>query len=162
MPAAAGGTLTITPQWGGAKKRSYFNAFDLDRTEKGFVVSRFAFVRFGDCLDCMTIVLAETLVGHARTILLDYVKTVGLQAVKFDLKTPEIPRFAQGTVEIADVIDVARSDDVGEIAFHSFSLRYAAEAAKTKKPPASPEFVAILRSSITLQIKWIMSLYGES
>jgi hypothetical protein len=99
MPAAAGGTLTITPQWGGAKKRSYFNAFDLDRTEKGFVVSRFAFVRFGDCLDCMTIVLAETLVGHARTILLDYVKTVGLQAVKFDLKTPEIPRFAQGTVE---------------------------------------------------------------
>ena len=146
MPATAGGTLTITPQWGGAKKRTYFNAFDLDRTEQGFVVSRFA-----DCLDCITVVLANVLVERARTILLDYVKGAGLQALKFDLKTPEIPRFAQGTVEIADIIDVARSDDIGEIALHAYSLRYVVEAARTKKSPAPPEFVAILRSSITMQ-----------
>jgi hypothetical protein len=107
------------------------------------------------------VVLADAF-QNARTVLLDYVKAVGLQAVNFDLKTPEIPRFAQGTVDIADVIDVARSDEVAEIAFHAYSLRYAAEAARTKKTPASPEFVAILRSTISLQINWIMSLYGES
>jgi hypothetical protein len=38
MVETAAGTLTITPQWGDAKKRTHYNAFDLDRNEKGFVV----------------------------------------------------------------------------------------------------------------------------
>jgi hypothetical protein len=126
------------------------------------VVARFAFVRWGECVDCTTIILANLLVEQSRQSLFDYVKAVGLSAVEYEYHPPEIPRFSQGGVEIADLINVGRSDDVGEIALHAFSIRYMIEAANTHKSFPSPEFVAILRSNISLQIKWILDLYAQS
>jgi hypothetical protein len=148
--------------WSGAKKRTYFNSFDIDRSEKGFVISRFAYVRFGEIVDCLTIVLTQALVKQLKANLLEYVTSVGLAAVAFESKMPEIPRYTQGRLELADVVDLGRSDDVGEIAFHVFSIRYVLQAVREQKSPARPEFVAILRSHVSLQINWIVSLYEES
>lgn len=146
--------------WG--REALFFNTFDIDRSENGFVLTRFAFVRYGECLSCVTVVFGGTLLNGAREQLLKYVAEVGLKSVDFSLKVPEIPRFSQTIVEIADVIDVARSDNVAETAFHVFSLRYFIEAQRSKRSPEAPDFVAILRSDLTVQIKWIMALYEES
>jgi hypothetical protein len=156
-------TVTLTPEWSGAKRRTYFNTFDLDRkSEKGFVVARFAFVRWGDCVDCTTIILANTVVDQSRQSLLEYVKGVGLQAVDYEYRIPELPRFGQGLVDCADLINVGRSGDVGEITLHAFSIRYMIEAVNSHKKLPSAEFIAILRSNISLQIKWILDLYAQS
>ncbi len=100
MPTTAGATLTITPRWSGAKRRTYFNAFDLDRSEKGFVISRFAFVRWGECVDCTTIILTQALLDFGRESLLQYVKGVGLQAVDYEGRMPEIPRSSHGVIRV--------------------------------------------------------------
>jgi hypothetical protein len=93
----------------GAKRRSYFNTFDLDReTEKGFVLCRFAFVRWGECVDCTTVLIAESVIENARESFLKYVKEVGLGAVDYESKIPDIPRFQHGVVEIADVVNLGR------------------------------------------------------
>jgi|SRR5271165_457695 len=153
--------ITLKPEWTGAKRRTYFNTFDLDRTsEKGFVVCRFAFLRWGECVDCITVLIAEAVIQSVQQNFVNYVKEVGLSAVDYDFKTPEIPRFHQGALEIADIINVARSGDIAEITLHAFSLPYVLEATKTGVQPAA-EFVAILRSSLSLQIKWVVSLYEK-
>jgi hypothetical protein len=54
-----------------------------------------------------------------------------------------------------------RSENVGEISLHTFSLPYLIEAAKAGATLASPDFVAILRSGLSLQIKWVVSLYDK-
>jgi|SRR5271165_5305114 len=163
MLSTASETVTLTPEWSGAKRRSYFNTFDLDRkSEKGFFVARFAFVRWGECVDCTTIILTNPVVDQSRQSLLEYVKGVGLQAIDYEYRIPEIPRFSQGVVDFADLINVGRSGDIGEITLHAFSIRYMIEAANTHKKFPSPEFIAILRSNISLQIKWILDLYAQS
>jgi hypothetical protein len=146
----------------GAKRRSYFNTFDVDRkTEKGFVLCRFAFVRWGECVDCTTVLIAESAIENARESFLKYVKEVGLGAVDYESKIPEIPRFQHGVVEIADVINLGRSEKVGEISLHAFSLPYLIEAAKAGATLPPPDFVALLRSSLSLQIKWVVGLYDK-
>lgn len=163
MPTTAHETVTLTPEESGAKRRSYFNTFDLDRkSEKGFVIARFAFVRWGECVDCTTIIFANPVLDQSRESLMGYVKGVGLQAVDFDFHIPELPRFSQGVVDCADLISVGRSGDVAEIALHSFSIRSMIEATNTHRKLPSPEFIAILRSNIGLQIKWILDLYAQN
>jgi hypothetical protein len=160
---APGKGVTVKPEWGSAKRRSYFNTFDLDRTsEKGFVLCRFAFVRWGECVDCTTVLIPELVINNAQQSFLSYVKDVGLGAVDYESKIPDIPRFQHGIVEIADIINLGRSDNIGEIALHGFSIPYLIEATKSGITPAPPEFIAILRSSLSLQIKWVVSLYAKS
>jgi hypothetical protein len=147
----------------GAKRRSYFNTFDLDRkTEKGFVLCRFAFVRWGECVDCTTVLITEAAIENARQSFLNYVKEVGLGAVDYESNIPEIPRFQHGVVEIADVVNLSRSENVGEISLHAFSLPFLIEASKTGVALTPPDFVAILRSGLSLQIKWVVSLYDKA
>jgi hypothetical protein len=118
-----GKAATLELQWREPKKRSYFNTFDLDpASEKGFVICRFAFVRWGDCVDCTTVLIPEPLIQASRENFFAYMKEVGLSAVDYDSKTPEIPHFNQGTLEFADIVNVSRSGDVGEIALHAFSV----------------------------------------
>jgi hypothetical protein len=160
---APGKSITIKSEAGGAKRRGYFNTFDVDRTtEKGFVLCRFAFVRWGECVDCTTVLVAESVIQKAQQNFLNYVKEVGLGAVDYEAKIPEIPRCHHGVVEIADIVNVGRSENIGEIALHAFSLPFLIEAAKVGATPPPAEFVAILRSSLSLQIKWIVSLYDKS
>jgi hypothetical protein len=159
---ALGRVVTVKLASIGARKRSYFNTFDLDRTtEKGFVLCRFAFVRWGECVDCTTVLIAENVIQNARQSFLNYVKEVGLGAVDYESKIPEIPRFHHGIVEIADVVNLGRSESIGEIGLHAFSLPHLIETAKAGTP-SQPEFVAILRSSLSLQIKWVVSLYDKN
>jgi hypothetical protein len=140
----------------------YFNTFDLDRdSEPGFLVARFAFVRWGECLDCLTVLIPRVLVDAGREGLLKYVKEVGFEVLGSDFKVTPVPRFIQGAVETADIINVARSGDVGEISMHGFALQEALEASKDPKKRVNAEPLAFLRSSTSLQIKWIMTLYDQ-
>jgi len=156
------GVITATLLWTGlAKHRFYFNAFVFDReSEPGFVLARFAFVQWGECLNCMTMVFPKLLVDASRESLLKYVREIGLAALGTDFSVPTIPRYAQGTIEMADFINVARSGDIAEISFHGFALQHALEAAKSGKP-INAEMLAVFRSSTTMQLKWILTLYEQ-
>jgi len=140
----------------------YFNTFDFDReSEPGFLVARFAFVRWGECLDCLTVLLPKLLVDAGKETFLKYVDEVGLEVLGSDFKIPTVPRFVQGAVEAADIINVARSGDVGEISMHGFALREALEASKDPKKRVSAEPLVFLRSSTNLHVKWILTLYEK-
>jgi hypothetical protein len=53
----------------GATRRSYFNTFDLEfDTELHFIISRFAFVRWGECIDCVTVLTPRPI--HAGMVTL--------------------------------------------------------------------------------------------
>ena len=159
--AMKGESITPSLNWDGiAKRQTYFNAFDFDReSEPGFVVARFAFVRWGECVDCITIIIPKLLIEFSRETLLSYVKEVGLEALGSDFRIPPVPRFTQGRIQIADFLNVARSADIAEIAVHAFALGPALEAAKGRLKQVNAELLAILRSNTSLQIKWILTLY---
>jgi hypothetical protein len=147
----------------GAKRRSYFNTFDLDfDAEKHFIISRFAFVRWGECIDCASVLLPKAVVQNGREIFMTYVKEVGLSAIDYEFKIQEIPRFNHGIVEIADVVNVSRSGDIAEINLYGFSFQHAAEGVKKGEASITPEFLVTLRSSLSLQIQWITKLYAKS
>jgi len=145
-----------------AVRRIYFNTFDFDfKSESNFVVARFAFVRWGEAVDNFTAIFSKLLVESARESLLQYVKEVGFEILSSDFNIPSVPRFGKGAVETADIINVTRAGDVGEISLHAFALKEAFEASNDPKKALSAYPLAILRSSTSLQLKWIMTLYDH-
>lgn len=145
-----------------ALRRIYFNTFDFDfKSEPGFVVARFAFVRWGEAVDNFTAIFSELLIESARESLLQYVKDVGLEILGSDFNIPSVPRFGNGAVETADIINVTRTGDVSEISLHAFALKEAFEVSLDPKKRVSAYPLAILRSSTSLQLKWILKLYDH-
>src|SRR5271165_994134 len=131
------------------------------KSEPGFVVAKFAFVSCGECVDCTTVIMPNALVENARQNFMDYVKKVGPDTPVSDIRIPEIPRFERGVVELADIINVARTGDVAEIAIHTYSIKHRIDVAQCEEQDMKADLVAMLRSNISIQIKWIMSLYDQ-
>jgi len=105
--------------------------------------------------------MPNALVENARQNFMDYVKKVGPDTPVSDIRIPEIPRFERGVVELADIINVARTGDVAEIAIHTYSIKHRIDVAQCEEQDMKADLVAMLRSNISIQIKWIMSLYDQ-
>jgi hypothetical protein len=93
----------------------------------------------------------NALVKNARQNFMDYVKEVGPDTPVSDIRIPEIPRFERGVVEFADIINVARTGDVAEIAIHAYSIKHRIDVAQRAEQDLKADFVAMLRSNISIQ-----------
>jgi hypothetical protein len=80
----------------------------------------------------------------------------------------ELPPFkvrsSDAPVLTADLIGLARHGAVGEIAFHSLSWKIAIDTAKdaTEPPTVQGYFVALLRSELELQKRWVIAVYDAN
>jgi hypothetical protein len=152
--------ITVELEFDVPYRRAFFNTFELDKiSSPGFVISHFALVISRECIDRLTIVMAQKIVDLAKENLIKYVNEAGLRKEASAINLPPISILSRGHVDVADTINCSRSESSAEITFHAFSLQQTVAAQLAKKPMKKVPLVAFARCATPLQIKWILALY---
>lgn len=147
-------TINIRPDWQIPPPVAwYVDGFSLE-TNGEFLVAFFT----GPGSASLCIAMHKSVLIRHRKTFLEYVATV-------NQSTPPTHRHASPKGDyistIADIVALARSDHVGEIAFHAFPLKQAIDGSRIQPPEATnARCVALLRCSLELQSSWVMEAYG--
>ena len=160
MPAELKTGIPVELGFDATYRRTFFNTFELDRISSvGYVICHFALVISRECMERLTIVMAQKLIDRSKENLIKYVNEVGLREEASALKLAPISILSSGHVEVADSLSCSRSEEMAEIGFYAFSLQGVFAAQAAKNPIKKIPMVALARCATPLQIKWILSLY---
>jgi hypothetical protein len=160
MPDEPKAGIRVELDFDGPYRRTFFNTFELDRlSSPGFVISHFALVISRECIDRLTIVMAQKTVDLAKENLIKYVSEAGLREEASAINLAPISILSRGHLDVAETINCSRSESSAEITFHSFSLQQTVVQQVAAKPMRKIPLVAFARCAAPLQIKWILALY---
>src|ERR1700744_2268805 len=110
MPAEHKTEISADLDFSGPYIRTFFNTFELDRISSvGYVISHFGLVVSRECMDRLTIVMAQKLVDRAKENLIKYVNEVGLREEASAMKLAPISTLSGGHVDVADTLSCSRS-----------------------------------------------------